>query len=57
MSVFKVWCVFVCVSLFHPGDRGGLQMLPAADFVAVFNIWGTFTTLLLLAPLFQTKRR
>lgn len=49
-----VHCVSVCMclGLFHPGDRGGLQMLPAADFVTVHKIWGTFTLLLLLEPLF-----
>lgn len=31
-------------------------MLPAADFITVRNIWGTFTWMLLLEPLFLHKK-
>lgn len=44
--------VSVCLGLFHPGDTGGLQVLPAADFITMHKIWVTFTSLLLLEPLF-----
>lgn len=42
----------MCLNLFHPDDRGGLQMLPAANFVTVHKMWGTFTSVLLLDLLF-----
>lgn len=37
MSVMVFESVLGCL---NPGDRGGLQMLPAADFVTVHKIGG-----------------
>lgn len=45
----------VCVCVFHPADRRGLQMLPVTDFVTVHNFWGTFIWPLLSEPLFWDK--